>query len=117
MMISSDKCSSASVLPPAMTKPPTTDPMTMSAPRMTIMRGLQRVVENFRVFLLQQRLDGQDRLRMNLADARFRHPERLRYLPQPHVLKIIKRQHLALHLRQIPQPSLDQRRQFPHRGP
>jgi hypothetical protein len=33
------------------------------------MRGSQRMVEKIRVFLLQERLDGQDGLGVNLADA------------------------------------------------
>src|SRR5580704_9100277 len=101
MITNSDKCINARGCPPAIMKPPITEPKTMSAPTMAIMGQLQRVVKSFRVLFQQEGLDGENRLRMNLADARLGHTERLGDLAQAEVFKIIKREDFALHLGQL----------------
>src|ERR1700761_7797370 len=115
-MINSERWSRARVLPPAMVKPPTTEPITISVPTMTIMRVSRRMVEAGRIFLQQQSFDGQNGLRMNLANARFRHPESLGDFPQAHVFKIVKGKNLALHGGQAADAILDQSGHLARRG-
>src|ERR1700722_19291956 len=108
MITNSERCSSASGWPPPMTNPPMTEPSTINAPTITIMSQGLSVVKGLGVLLFQERLDGQDGLGMNLADARFGHAERGGDFAQAQILKIIKGEHLALHLGQLLQPLLNQ---------
>src|SRR5882672_9882481 len=80
--------------------PPMTDAMTMMAPMMTIMILEGGALGGDGVVFGQERFDREDGRCVNLADARFGHPEDLGDFAQAQILKIIKSQDLALHFGQ-----------------
>src|SRR5687768_6457885 len=65
-----------------------------------------------RVELLQVRLDVQDRLRVNLADARFGEAEDFGDFAQAHVFEVVEREDFALHLGKLAEPLGNQARYF-----
>src|SRR4051812_18505513 len=99
--MNSEACMRERGWPPAMTNPPRTEARTMIAPMMMIIG--EKSGYFFAVFL-QVIADGNDGLRMDLADARFRNAEGLRDFAQTHIFKIVKREHLALHLGKLLEP-------------
>src|ERR1041385_8241771 len=111
--INSDGCNSAKIFPPAMANPPSTEAVTMMAPIMTIIAAPL----NLRSFvLLEKRFEGKNRLRVDLANARFGHTEHFGNFAKAKIFKIVKSQNFALHLRQLFEPFRDHAREFPARG-
>jgi len=90
----------------------------ITAPRITIMSQPAKDGRGFSgSCFLRSDFDGQNGLGMDLTDAGFSDAKGLGNFAQPQVLKIIKREHLALHVRQVLQAGLDQAGHLAHGGP
>src|SRR6187549_2978213 len=110
MTMNSEIWMSAPGWPPAMTNPPRTDANTMIAPTMMIMS--RNPSGYLLAVLLEIVADRNNRLRMDLTNARLGHAERLRDFAQTHIFEIVQRENFSLHFGKLLQALSDYAGEF-----
>src|SRR5262249_18258575 len=96
MTTNSERWSKAPMWPPAMMKPPRTEPNTIKTPTMIIMRKSPLTCQGNRFTRLHIGFDGQNGLGMNLANARLAQATHRGDLPQAQIFKVIQGDDLAV---------------------